>query len=169
MKMSSGNAAADFWQRLTDGLTQPRLSCTEALFEISFPFVVQKSEFKIENATMDQLMEVAEAQTEVAFIECGVDPMVHDRDGFIKRVARRIEQGRVFVALDGDKMVFKADIMCETDNVNYLEVVYVSPDYRGNATGSRCLSALSLELLSRVENICMLSNVDFESAHRSFQ
>jgi len=167
--MSSGEAAERFWNCMGLGLEQPRLTCTEALFEVSFPFAVQQSEWKIENATMDHLIDVAEAQAEVAFIESGVDPMLTDREGFLKRVARRIEQTRVFVALDEEKMVFKADIIAETDNCIYLEGIYVSPDYRGRGVGPKCLSSLSLGLLNRVENICLLSNIEFEGAHRSFQ
>jgi len=167
--MSSGNDADKFWSYLDGSMSAPRLTCTEALFELSFPFAVQKSDWKIESATMDHLMEVAEAQAEVAFIESGVDPMISDREGFLKRVVRRIEQGRVFVALDGDKMVFKADIIAETENVIYLEGIYVSPEYRGREAGSTCLASLSLELLSRAEHICLLSNVNFEYAHRSFK
>jgi GNAT superfamily N-acetyltransferase len=167
--MSNGNDAERFWQYLTGGVNQPRLTCVEALFEITFPFAVQQCEWRIENAEMSHLIQVAEAQAEVAFIECGVDPMVKDRQGFLKRVARRIKQDRVFVVLDGDKLVFKADIIAETDSVIYLEGVYVAPEYRGKGIGSKCLSSLSLDLLSRVEHICMLSNVEFEGAHRSFQ
>ena len=166
--MSSGKAAETFWKYLTDGNTAPRLACTEALFEISFPFAVQKSEWQIENARMEHLLPVAEAQAEVAFLESGVDPMIRDREGFLKRVARRIEQKRVFVVLDGDELVFKADIIAETEDVIYLEGVYVAPGYRGRDIGSKCLSMLSLELLNRVENICLLSNVNFEKAHKSF-
>ena len=33
---------------------------------------------------MEDLEQVAEAQAEVAFIESGVNPMVTDRDGFLK-------------------------------------------------------------------------------------
>lgn len=167
--MSSGDTADHFWKYLGGCTTSPRLACTEALFEISFPFAVQKSEWRIENADMIHLLTVAEAQAEVAFLECGVDPMVSDREGFLKRVERRIEQKRVFVALDGDKMVFKADIIAETDNVIYLEGIYVSEGYRGRGIGSRCLAGLSLELLNRVENICLLSNVGFKNAHRTYQ
>lgn len=166
--MSSGTAAESFWQHMTNGLTRPHLTCTEALFEIAFPFSVEKSEWQIEHARMGYLMAVAEAQAEVAFMECGVDPMVEDREGFLKRVARRIEQNRVFVVLDGDNLVFKADIIAETEDVIYLEGVYVAPEYRGRGIGSKCLSKLSLKLLNRVENICMLSNVNFEGAHNSF-
>ncbi len=32
-----------------------------------------------------------------------------------------------------------------------------------------CLSKLSSELMQRVENICLLSNLKFEAAHRSFE
>lgn len=166
--MSSGNNAERFWKYLNGGINEPRLTCTEALFEVSFPFPVQRSEWKIENATMGHLMEVAEAQAEVAFMESGVDPMVRDREGFLKRVARRIEQKRVFVAMEGNKMVFKADIIAETDNVIYLEGIYVAAEYRGQGVSSKCLYTLSLDLLDRVEHICMLSNIEYEGAHKSF-
>lgn len=165
---SNGNAAEDFWKYLTGGQKAPRLTCTEALFEISFPFAVQQTEWQIKNAEMSQLLPVAEAQAEVAFLECGVDPMIRDRVGFLKRVERRIKQDRVFVVLDGDQLVFKADIIAETADVIYLEGIYVAPEYRGRGIGSKCLSSLSLGLLGRVEHICLLSNVDFDGAHKSF-
>ena len=50
----------------------------------------------------------------------------------------------------------------------YLEGVYVSPEYQGRNIGSQCLAALSLDLLSRAENICLLSNIHFDGAHKSF-
>lgn len=167
--MSSGDAAETFWKYLNGGARQPRLTCTEALFEISFPFAVQRSEWKIQNAKMSHLLQVAEAQAEVAFIECGIDPLVRDREGFLRRVARRIEQNRVFVALDGDKVIFKADIIAETGEAIYLEGVYVAPEYRGQGVGSKCLSSLTLNLLGRARHIGMLSNVEFTAAHRTFQ
>lgn len=167
--MSSGDAANDFWQEMTGGLTQPRLTCTEALFDVSFPFPVRKTDREVKNADVSHLIEVAEAQAEVALIECGVDPMVRDREGFLKRVARRIEQNRVFVVTDGDEVVFKADIIAETAEVIYLEGVWVNERYRGQGIGSECLAVLTLELLSRAAHVCMLSNVEFKGAHRSFE
>jgi GNAT superfamily N-acetyltransferase len=167
--MSSGEAAQTFWDRMTNGLTKPRLSCTELLFEVSFPFLVQDCEWDVRLAKPEELVQVAEAQAEVAEIECGVNPMTKDREGFLKRVMRRIEQGRVFVAFDNDNLVFKADIIAETADVVYLEGIYTGHEYRGQGIGSRCLSTLSLQLMSRAENICMLSNVDFGHAHSSFE
>lgn len=168
MVMSSGNAADDFWQHMTNGLREPRLRCTEDLFETAFPFMVPQSHHQVENANLGDLMAVAEAQAEVAFVESGVDPMLRDRDGFLQRVARRIEQNRIFVVRDNGKVIFKADIVAETDSVIYLEGVYVSPEYRGRGLGAECLRVLMLELLSRAERISLLSNSALTTAHRCF-
>jgi len=168
MIMSHGDAAESFWNHFSDGLSEPRLKCVERLFEISFPFLVSKNERTLRLATSEELLPVAEAQAEVAFLECGVDPMTRDREGFLKRVQRRIDQGRIFVVFDGDKLVFKADIIAETTETAYLEGIYVAPEYRGQGIGSKCLSELTLDLLNRVENVCLLSNADFEAAHKSY-
>jgi uncharacterized protein len=135
---------------------------------VSFPMMVRRSDREVRKATAAELMPVAEAQAEVAFMESGVDPMQKDREGFLKRVLRRIEQGRVFVVFEGDELVFKADIIAEANDVAYLEGVYVNPRHRGEGVGSVCMSELAVGLLDRVSNVCLLSNVDFESAHRTF-
>ena len=166
--MASGQEAADFWHYFREGINAPRLSCTELLFEVGFPFLVPNCEYDIRQATMEELGQVAEAQSELALMESGVDPMHADRDGFLRRVARRIEQGRVFVVMQEGKMIFKADIIAETSDVIYLEGVYVAPDRRGEGIGSSCLGELTLNLLKRVQNVCLLSNINYIDAHLSY-
>lgn len=167
--MSAGDAADTFWKYYDKNMGSPRLRCEELLFEASFPFLVTNCDWNVQAADESQLLQVAEAQAEVAFIECGVDPILKDREGFLKRVLRRIEQGRVFSVFDDAKLIFKADIIAETDDVIYLEGIYVHPEYRGQGIGPKCLSAMTVKLLGRVSNICLLSNIDFEAAHRSFE
>jgi len=167
--MSNGNDAQVFFDQMTDGISEPRLRCVEERFEAAFPFAVQSCEYAIENADMSQLEAVAKAQAEIAFIECGVDPMLRDREGFLKRVARRIDQNRVFSVFENGKLLFKADIIAETNETIYLEGIYVDPDLRGKGIGPRCLAALTVQLLSRVPNICLLTNVDFVNAQKSYQ
>lgn len=166
--MSDGKAIETFWNYFTDGLCQPRLVCPELLFELSFPFPVQDCKWDVRLAEQSELEQIAIAHDEVAFIESGSSPLLKDRDGFLKRCARRIEQKRTFVVFENGKLVFKADIVSETSDVVYLEGIYVAPEYRGRGVGSSCLSKLSLQLMERVENICLLSNVEFKAAHRSF-
>lgn len=166
--MSDGNTTETFWQFYAAAGQKPRLVCTELLFEVNFPFLVQDCKWNVRKAKADELDQIAEAHAEVAFIESGVDPLKKDREGFLKRTLRRIEKERTFVVFDNGKLVFKADIIAETSDVVYLEGIYVAPEYRGQGVASSCLSALSLELLNRVQNICLLSNVEFKHAHRSF-
>lgn len=166
--MSAGKDAERFWQYFTDGLKEPRLSCRELLFETAFPFMVRDCNWDVRLATAEELIPVAEAQAEVAFLESGVCPLAKDREGFLARVQRRIEQGRVFVAVEDGKLLFKADIIAESNDVIYLEGFYVDPEHRRKGIGSSCLSKLNLMLLERASNICLLSNVDHKGAHKSF-
>lgn len=166
--MSDGLTTESFWKLYAGHSQTPRLVCTELLFELSFPFQVQSCQWDVRLAKAEELEQIAEAHAAVAFIESGIDPMVKDREGFLKRCLTRIEKGRTFVVFENGKLVFKADIVAETSDVIYLEGVYVSPDFRGQGVGSSCLAALSLELLDRVEHICLLSNVEFKNAHKSF-
>lgn len=166
--MSDGKTIEKFWTYFADINQKPRLVCTELLFELNFPFLVQECKWDLRLAKAEELEQLAEAHAEVAFIESGVNPLEKDREGFLKRTMKRIEKERTFVVFENDKLVFKADIVAETDKVVYLEGIYVSPEYRGQNVGSQCLAKLSLQLMDRVQNICLLSNVDFEGAHRSF-
>ena len=167
--MSDGEAAEAFWGYYSDNHAEPRLTCSEELFELSFPFLVQECSWDVRYATLNELEQVAEAQAEVALIESEVDPMVRDREGFLKRVSRRIEQNRVFVVVENGELVFKADVVAQTAEVAYLEGVYVNPKYRGQGVGSKCLAEVGLRLLREVHNVCLLSNTEFAQAHSSFR
>ena len=166
--MSSGDDAHTFWNYLTDFMKEPSLSFTELLFEVGFPFPVQDCDLELRMGRKEEVLAIAEAHAEVAEIETCRNPMLTDRDGFIRRVMRRIEQDRIFVVFDGDKLVFKADVIAETGKVAYLEGIYVAPEYRGKGVGPKLLSNVCLRLLDRVENVCLLSNVEFRDAHRCF-
>lgn len=166
--MSDGRTIENFWNDYAEAGQKPRLSCTELLFELNFPFLKQECAREIRAARADELDQIAEAHAEVAFIESGVDPLVKDRAGFLKRCLNRIEKKRTFVVFENGKLIFKADIAAQTADVIYLEGIYVAPERRGQGVASGCLSKLGLELLESAEHICLLSNVEFKGAHRSF-
>lgn len=167
MIMSDGNSAESFWEYYK-GDSDPRIACTELLFEVAFPFPVQDCKWNVRPAALDQLNEIAEAHAAMAIMESEIDPMATDREGFLKRVARRIEQGRTFVVFENGKLIFKADVVAETENVIYLEGIYVAPEHRGLGIGSKCLSSLTLQLLKRAKTICLLSNINYIDAHLSY-
>lgn len=166
--MSDGANAESFWQYYAGGAREPRLVCTELLFEMTFPVMVRETSEDLRLAAEDELLEIAEAHAEVALMESGVNPLEKDREGFLQRTLRRIKQERTFVVFENGKLLFKADIVAETPEVVYLEGIYVAPDERGKGTGSKCLSQLSRLLLNRVKHVCLLSNVDFKEAHSAY-
>jgi hypothetical protein len=166
--MSDGSNAESFWQYYSGGAQEPRLVCTELLFEVTFPVMVGETSENLRLAAEDELTEVAEAHAEVALMESGVNPLEKDREGFLRRTLRRIRQERTFVVFEDGKLLFKADIVAETADVVYLEGIYVAPDRRGMGTGSKYLSQLSRMLLNRVKHVCLLSNVDFKEAHSAY-
>ncbi len=167
--MSSGNTTETFWKYFAADGRQPRLVCTEILFELNFPFFAQKCRWNVRLAKAEELEQIAEAHAQIAFLESGVDPLVKDREGFLKRALRRIEKHRTFVVFENDRLLFKADVAAESSEVFYLEGIYVAPEMRGKGIGASCLAKLSLELLNRKQHICLLTNVDCKFAHRSFE
>ncbi|HXG84225.1 MAG TPA: GNAT family N-acetyltransferase [Pyrinomonadaceae bacterium] len=166
--MSDEKTVENFWENYAVDNRSPRLTCSELLFELNFPYFELGCDWNVRLAEREELAPIAEAHAEVAFAESGIDPMMKDRNGFLARTLRRIEQKRTFVVFENNKLVFKADVVAETAEVIYLEGIYVAPEFRGQGIASSCLSKLSAELLCRAEHICLLSNVKFRSAHRSF-
>lgn len=166
--MSDGNSIEYFWQYYSGERHEPRLVCEERLFEIKFPVIVREPVENLRLATEADLLPVAEAHAEIAFLESGVNPLEKDRSGYLERVARRINQNRVWVVFDGETLVFQTQIVAETNDVMYLEGVYVNAEYRGRGIGANCLSQLSRTLLEKVDYVCLLSNVEFRDAHKAY-
>jgi len=166
--MSDSDQAVEFFTEAKPGAF-PRTVLEEYLFEIGFPFLIRGCEYDVRTADASLLEQVANAQAEVAFLETGDDPMLRDAEGFKARALRRIEQGRVFVLVRDGKLIFKADVVALTDDVAYLEGVWVDEKYRGEGIGSACLAEVSRQLLGTVQTVCLLSDCRFTAAHRSFE
>jgi predicted GNAT family acetyltransferase len=94
----------------------------------------------------------------MALEEGGSSPLQRDPSGFRKRTSRRIEQNRVWVLMEGNRLVFKADIVSATPEVAYLEGIYVHPEERRKGHALRCLTKLSSILLNDTKSICLTVN-----------
>jgi GNAT superfamily N-acetyltransferase len=168
LMMSDGDSIETFWRHYAGRESEPRLICSERLFEIRHPVMVREAVPGLRPAAAAELLPIAEAHAAVAFEESGVDPLEKDREGFLKRVLRRIEQNRIWVVFEGETLVFKADVVAETPEVIYLEGIYVDSRKRGRGIAARCLSRLSRTLLEKVKYVCLLSNVESREAHRAY-
>jgi hypothetical protein len=147
-----------FWRHYAPAGQQPRLFCRELLFEQRWPVRACEPVPGLRLATLEDLMLVMPVHAAMAYDESGVNPLDVDLQGFRLRCARRIENGRVWVLVEGGELVFKADVASETPECTYVEGVYVDPSSRQRGVGLSCLSQLGRTLLERSASLCALVN-----------
>ena len=163
--MGEQEVAGSFWRHYAGDGEEPRLTCRELLFELRRPAAARRPAGGLRPATPAELDAVMEVQARMAFEECGVDPLEADPVGFRARCLRRVERGRVWVLVEGGRLVFKADVIAETPEVIYLEGVHVEAGSRGAGRGLDCLAQLGRTLLARAGSLCLLVREERTAAH----
>jgi ribosomal protein S18 acetylase RimI-like enzyme len=158
MIMGEKERVADFWGHYAAAGRQQRLACREWLFEFSWPVEARESVAGLRRATPAELDLVMPVHAELAFAESGVNPLQTDPEGFRRRCLRRIEQGRTWVVIEDGQLIFKADVISRTAEVNYLEGIWVREDRRTNGSALRFMSGLMRRLLEDTKSICLLVN-----------
>lgn len=148
---------------------EPRLMYREQLFEQRQPQQIDEAVSGLRLATAAELELVVPVHAQMAFEESGVNPLFVDPEGFYRRCARRIEQNRVWVNVENDELIFKADIISDSPDLIYLEGVYVNPEKRGKGIGTRCMKQLTNALLSRTKSVCLLVNQQNSVAQACYQ
>ena len=158
----------NFWKHYASSGQEPRLICREQLFE-------QKARMTSEGvddlrpATLNDLDKVVAVNASMALHEAGTSPLQNDPGGFRSRTARRIEQGRIWVWTEDDRLMFKADVVAETPHVTYLEGVHVHMEERRKGYGLRGLASLSSMLLERTDSICLTVNEKNKNAAKLYE
>jgi uncharacterized protein len=158
MIMGEKDRVADFWTHYADAGRRQRSACREWLFELSWPVEARERVEGLRPATADELELVMPVQAELAYAESGVNPLDVDPLGFRERCLRRIEQGRTWVVVENGFLVFKADVISKTPEVNYLEGIWLREDCRNKNLGTRFMSELMRRLLENTKSICLLVN-----------
>lgn len=158
MIMGEKERVADFWSHYTETGRKQRLACREWLFELTFPAEAREPAAGLRPATVDELDLVMPIQAELAYAESGINPMQVDPEGFRERCLRRIEQGRTWVLVENNLLVFKADVISKTPEVIYLEGIWLREDCRNKHLGKRLMSELMQRLLENTKSVCLLVN-----------
>lgn len=158
----------NFWRYYGGSGKRPHLISREHLFEQRSPATSEVMN-DVRPATLKDLEKVMAVNASMALQEAGTNPLQSDPSGFRSRTARRIEQGRVWVWTDNDRLMFKADVVAETPEVTYLEGVHVHAEERRKGYGVRCLANLSSVLLQRTESICLTVNENNKNALKFYE
>jgi ribosomal protein S18 acetylase RimI-like enzyme len=162
--MGEKDRVSDFWSHYSEAGRKQRLACREWLFELSWPVEAREGANGLRPATVAELELVMPVQAELAYAESGVNPLDVDPQGFRERCLRRIEQGRTWVVVENGLLVFKADVISKTPEVNYLEGIWLREDRRNKNLGTRFMSELMRQLLENTKSICLLVNESNEWA-----
>lgn len=158
MIMGEKERVADFWLHYAIAGRRQRLACREWLFELTWPIAAHESGTGLRRATEAELELVMPVQAELAFAESGVNPLRVDPQGFRARCLRRIEQGRTWVVVENDQLIFKADVISKTSAVVYLEGIWLHDEERNSGNGIRFMNELTHKLLQDTKSICLLVN-----------
>lgn len=169
MIMAEQEKVEEFWNHYADDGQSMRLACRELLFELKNTVELRYEVKGLRLANLEDLDLIAPVHAAMAEAESGVNPLEKDREGFLQRCARRISKNRVWVIIEDNRLIFKADVQAETSEVIYLEGVYASPEARGTGLARRCFTQLCESLLSRTRSICVLANEENEKAHAFYR
>jgi predicted GNAT family acetyltransferase len=159
----------EFWNYYAAAGQNMRLACRELLLELQWPVEARAEVPSLRLAIAADLELIIPVQAQMAFDESGVDPLKRDPEGFRRRCARRIEQGRTWVLIEAGKLIFKAEIVSDTSAVIYLEGIWTNEEQRSQGYGLRCMSHLTRLLLGRTQSVCVLVNEQNTKAQHFYQ
>ncbi|HKP84951.1 MAG TPA: GNAT family N-acetyltransferase [Blastocatellia bacterium] len=160
---------ARFWRYYSTAGQALRRRRRQLLFEQQWPIQAHDPVPALRVATAEDLPLILPVTNELIFEESGDRPLETDPEGFARRWLSRIEQGRVLVWIENERLIFNVDIICETPDVIYLEGVHVHPEERGKGYGLRCLSQVGRSLLKRSRSICLLASDSDTGAHAFYR
>jgi GNAT superfamily N-acetyltransferase len=142
-----------FWRHYGEGKPSPRLVYHELLYGLHQLADAEAVEGLRLATTLDVEL-LLPVYAAMAFNVSGKNPYRMDPAGFRQRWARRIEQGRAWVWVEGEEILFTACVASDIQAVAYLEGVHVNYKHRGKGYGLRCITQLSRNLLTHAGTVC---------------
>ena len=88
-------------------------------------------------------------------LELGVDPLARDADAFRWRTAAQIDEGRSWLWLEEDVVLFKAEASAWTPSAVQIQQVWTDPEARGLGYAARGLRDLIRLLLRTTPNVVL--------------
>ena len=101
--------------------------------------------------------------------ELGIDPLADDADTFRWRTRAQIEDGRSWLWLEGDVILFKAEASAWTPSAVQVQQVWVDPEARGRGNAKRALRDLCRRLLATTPTVTLFVRTDNAPAIRLYE
>ena len=101
--------------------------------------------------------------------EIGIDPLERDPESFRWRTRMQIEDGRSWLWVDDDTILFKAEASAWTPSAVQLQQVWVDPFVRGRKYAQRGMRDLCRLLLGQVPVVCLFVRAENAPAIRVYE
>ena len=168
MIIGEDRAVADLWGELEAHMPRPRDDRPgQPVYAISEPPPAGDTGLRpATDQDFDLLLPACAAAHEE---EIGVDPLVRDPDGFRWRTRSQIDEGRSWLWLEGDTILFKAEASAWTPSAVQVQQVWVDPPARNRGYGRRGMRDLCGLLLERVPTVCLFVRPENAAAIRVYE
>ena len=101
--------------------------------------------------------------------EIGIDPLKRDPEGFRWRTQAQIDEGRSWLWLEGETILFKAEASAWTPSAVQIQQVWVDPAVRGRGNAQRGMRDLCRLLLAHVPQVCLFVRPENAPAIRVYE
>jgi uncharacterized protein len=154
MIIGDERAVAELWDNLQARMPRPRDDRPgQPVYAISEPPAPGDTGLRVATEQDFELLLPACAAAHEE--EIGVDPMARDPDGFRWRTRSQIEEGRSWLWVEGETILFKAEASAWTPAAVQLQQVWVDPEARERGYAKRAMRDLCRLLLERTPSVCL--------------
>jgi uncharacterized protein len=159
MLIGESRAVSDLWAAAKKRLPKPRQDRPgQPVYVITEPPAAGDTGLRTANRSdLERLVPVCAAAHE---LELGVDPTGRDLETFRWRTESQIEEGRSWLWLENDVVLFKAEASAWTPHAVQIQQVWVDPEARGHGYASRGLRDLCRLLLATTPAITLFVRTD---------
>src|SRR5215210_809551 len=168
MIIGDERAVAELWAQLEASMPRPRDDRPgQPVYAISEP--PPPGETGLRPATEQDFELLLPACAAAHEEEIGVDPMTRDPDGFRWRTRSQIEEGRSWLWVEEETILFKAEASAWTPSAVQVQQVWVDPPARNKGYARRGMRDLCRLLLESVPTVCLFVRPENEVAIRVYE
>jgi GNAT superfamily N-acetyltransferase len=167
MIIGNEDAVTQLWSAAREGMGWPREDRPgQPVYAIDEP--PPGDETGLRPATRDDLDLLVPACAATHFEELGVDPLKRDPEGFRRRTAAQVEEGRSWLWAEDGTILFKAEASAWTSSAVQLQQVWVDPEARRQGHAKHGLGHLCRLLLESTPSVCLFVRPENEPAIRLY-
>jgi RimJ/RimL family protein N-acetyltransferase len=159
MIIGEERAVSELWDAVRGGLQPPREDRPgQPVYAIDEPPPPGQS--GVRAATPHDLDRLVPACAAAHRLELGIDPLARDGDSFRWRTSAQIDEGRSWLWLEDDVVLFKAEASAWTPAAVQIQQVWTDPEARGRGYAARGLRDLCRLLLETTPTVTLFVRTD---------